>query len=87
MEKNRRIGDLHDLRLKTLLDGLVGDNAASRSTAGLDVGPRTLAANLDSGRADGRPGGCRWRWTGHCWLGDVAEVAATGGGRRLSKFL
>ena len=52
MEKSRRIYDLHDLRLKTLLDDLVGDNAASRSTADLDVGPRTLAAQPGERKAD-----------------------------------
>ena len=50
IEKNRRIEDLHDLRLKTLLDDLVGDNAASRPTADLDVGHRTLAASPGGGR-------------------------------------
>ena len=50
MEKSRRTDDLHDLRLKTLLDDLVGDNALSRPTAGLDVGQGTLTATLGSER-------------------------------------
>ena len=50
IEKNRRIDDLHDLRLKTLLDDLVGDNAATRPTAGLDVDHRTLTASQENGR-------------------------------------
>ena len=52
-DRSESAGDLHDLRLKTLLDDLVGDNAASRSTADLDVGHRTLAASPESGRAKG----------------------------------
>ena len=84
IEKNRRIEDLHDPRLKTLLDDLVGDNAASRSTADLDVAHRTLAASPESGRAKGRTRGWRWRRTRHRWPWDVAEVAEKGGGRRFS---
>ena len=38
MEKSGSIDDLHDLRLKTLLDDLLGDDAASRSRADLDAG-------------------------------------------------
>ena len=47
IEKSRRIEDLHDLRLKTLLDDLVDDNAASRPTADLDV---TLTASQENER-------------------------------------
>ncbi len=48
--RSESAGDLHDLRLKTLLDDLVGDNAATRPTARLDVGQRTLAASQESER-------------------------------------
>ena len=50
MGKSRSIDDLHRLRLMALLDGLVRENVASRSTANLDVDHRTLTANLESGR-------------------------------------
>ena len=53
VEKVSSIDDLHHLRLKALLDKLVGDNTVSRSTAGLDVGQRTLTASPESGRGDG----------------------------------
>ena len=46
VERVRSIDDLHHLRLKAL----VGDDAASRSTADLDVAHRTLAASPGSGR-------------------------------------
>ena len=81
IEKSRGIDDLNALRLKTLLDDLVGDNAASRRTAGLDVAPRTLTASPENERPTRR---MRWRRTGHRWPGDVAEVAGTGEGWRLS---
>ena len=54
MKKSRRIDDLHDLRLKTLLNDLVGDNVVTRSTAGLDVGHRTLAASPENERLNRR---------------------------------
>lgn len=80
MEKSRSIDDQHLLRLMALLDDLVGKNAASRSTAHLDVDHRTLTAR----RRKGSPGVCGWCRTGHRWPGDVSEVAGRGEGRRLS---
>ena len=38
------------MRLMSLLKALLGDNAASRSTAGLDVGQRTLTARSENER-------------------------------------
>ena len=81
MGKSRRIYDLHDLRLKTLLDDLVGDNAASRPTAGLDVDRRTLAASPENERLTRR---MRVAPDRALLAGDVSEVAGRGGVWRLS---
>ena len=81
MDRSKNIDDQHHLRLKTLLDGLVGDNAASRSTAGLDVGQRTLTARSENERLTRR---MRVAPDRALLAGDVAEVAGKGEGRRLS---
>ena len=49
-DRSESAGDLHDLRFKTLLDDLVGDNALTRPTADLDVNHRTLTASPGSER-------------------------------------
>ena len=94
MEKSRGIDDPHRLRLVALLNDLVGDNAASRSTAGSDVGQRTLAASpenkgltrrmlvlLDDNQGQAELPGNAAPAAADTGPGDVAKVAATGGGR------
>ena len=49
-EKSLGMDGQHRLRLVALLDDLVGDNAASRSTEGLDLGHRILAASPENKR-------------------------------------
>ena len=49
MGKSRTIDDQHRLRLMALLDGLVRENAVTKSRAGMDVDHRTLATSLESG--------------------------------------
>ena len=96
MEKSREIDDLHRLRLVAHLNDLVGDNALSRSAAGLDADHRTLAPSPKSERVTRRmravlddnqgqaelPGNAAPAAEG-AEPGDVAKVAATGG-RRFS---
>ena len=96
LEKNRRTEDRHRLRLMALLDGLVRENAVSRSTTDLDMGQRTLTASPENesqtrrmrALLDDTKGKLTRREiphrTGHCWLGYVSEVAGTDGGWRLS---
>ena len=68
MEKSRRTDDQHYLRLMALLDDLVVNNAGGQRRAW------TWATGLwrPVQGAVGGPGGCRWRWTGHCWPGCVS---------------
>ncbi len=96
MEKSLGMDDPQRLRLVALLNDLVGDNALSRSTAGSDVGHRTLTVSPGSERLTRRmlvllddnqgqaelPGNAAPAVAG-VGPGDVAKVAATGG-RRFS---
>ena len=93
MEKSRSIDDLHRLRLWALLDDLVGDNALTRPTADLDADHRTLMvspgaaltrrmrAALDDNQGQAELPGNAAPDAAGAELGDVAELAATGGGR------
>ena len=56
-EKSLGIDDLHRLRLVTMLDDLVGDNAASRSTADLDADHGTLTVSPGIGAHPADAGG------------------------------
>ena len=90
MGKSRSIDDLYRLRLVALLDDLVGDNAASRSTADLDADHGTLTVSPGSERltrkvrvalADNQgqaelPGNAAPAAAG-AEFGNVAKVAAT----------
>ena len=93
-EKSLGMDGLHRLRLVALLDDLVGDNAASRSTEGLDLGHRTLAASpenkrltrrtravLDDNQGQADQAGDAALVAAGVEPGNVAKVAATGGGR------
>ena len=80
-DRSESAGDLHDLRLKTLLDDLVGENAVSRSTAHLDVDHRTLTVSPGSGDRPADAGGAG---PGTAGRGMCRKWRERAGDRRLS---